>query len=327
MPTNSDYWNALASRLGARLNQFPSTASAAASRFGSQARSGLSALGSAAQTYSALPLTAARTAGSAARSFGDALVTGEDPFEPGGPPTELIQTPMPSFEDVQSGVTTSAPPVLREPEPMVEPEPPRVVQTPGSIRYQLPGGEWKEFRTGDTAPTIGTGTIHDPEDPMRPHSYTPASGGGTVSMMTAPQNAGILNQASNEDELNRRINEKLLQMTLEDPSWRERAKSDAKVGEAIAIEQGKAGVARAGQQEILQQLAQHDAQIDADLQAQMQQAMSSPRFQQMPQAQRDQLISAAQSEAAEAKRAYRERVALATGNVTTSFRPGMETFP
>lgn len=325
MATNQDAWAALASRLGQRLSGFPGSARTAvnsgASRFGRE-------LGQFGRDFAQVPVRAGsaaldfgRAGLGAASAFGSALTSGVDPYEQAGPPTEMIQTPMPTFDDVRSGASTSAPPMMAPPPP-VEEESPVVAQLPGgTIRYKLPGGQWAEFKGGDRAPTVSQGTISNPADPTRPHSYTPASGGGTVSMMTAPENAGVVTEASRAEDLTRQINERMARLTLEDPNWRERAKADAKVSEAIAIEQGKAQVQRGGQQAIMDDLAKYEGDVDSGLAEQVAQARQNPNFQRMPVEEQNRLIDAAASEAEETKRAYRERLGIATGNVSVSMRP------
>jgi hypothetical protein len=196
-----------------------------------------------------------------------------------------------------------------------------VVQTGGSIRYRLPGGEWSEYKSGSVAPQVpNAGSAYDPID-RRAESYTPAAGGGTVSMMTAPENEGIVTEGSRMDDLSRQINERIARMTLADPNWQQSAKSGAKVDEALAIEQGKAQIQRNTQQQIMADIVQNDTAIDDGLAQQIREAQSNPQFARLAPEEQKRLIQEAQSEADEAKRAYRERVGMATGNVSVAMRP------
>jgi hypothetical protein len=103
----------------------------------------------------------------------------------------------PRFRDVRGGGSSSAPGAR------TLAEAPR--DEPGSIRYAIGGGPTKEYGAGDRAPLApGAGRAFDPVD-RRVESYQPAAGGGTVSMMTAPENEGIVTAASRlEDAQNER---------------------------------------------------------------------------------------------------------------------------
>jgi hypothetical protein len=329
--TNNDYWQALASRLGRQASGFPSALGSSVNRAFDRAstRAGQfgRAIGSAAQTFNRFPVDLGRSALGAAGAFGNALATGEDPYEPAGPPTELIQAPPPAAPPAQAVA-----PFRNTPAPVASPPPesPVVVQTGGTIRYKLPGGEWSEYKGGSTAPTIETGTIHDPEDPMRPHSYTPTSGGGTVSMMTAPENEGIVNEASRMDDLRRRAAEVQMGMMAQDPMWEQRAKSQADIAKAIAIERGKVGAQSEAQDARLKSFMQAAAPLaeeTSQLQGELERLRMTPEYQSAPPDRKAQVDAQYQGriEAAQTRmRLLLQGMGMASGNVPSALfaQPG-----
>lgn len=74
-------------------------------------------------------------------------------------------------------------------------------EEPGSISYNLGNGDgWQDYGEHDRAPLVpGAGRAFDPVD-RRVESYRPAAGGGTVSMMTAPENEERVTIASALDD-------------------------------------------------------------------------------------------------------------------------------
>lgn len=139
-----------------------------------------------------------------------------------GGPDGASEPPMPNFDDVESGGSAGGirAALARDPQfrdvrgggsstaeaSRILREAPRDGES-SSIRYAIGGGPLKEYGDGDRAPLApGAGRAYDPID-RRVESYQPAAGGGTVSMMTAPENAqrvtiaSAIEDAANESAL------------------------------------------------------------------------------------------------------------------------------
>jgi hypothetical protein len=168
-------------------------------------------------------------------------------------PWEAPGPDMPDFSDVSSDASTS----LNLPMPGVSsgasstagpsvgelPPPP-----PSSLRYQLPGGEWQEYGEDSVAPQIGGSSAFGRE-------YQPASNGGTVSMLTAPENVDLVTRGSQLEDA--QFASQIQQ--LQDPTRQQREATRFGTDEAIRlaeaqdrIGQGKQARLAMEQQEIQQ---------------------------------------------------------------------------
>jgi hypothetical protein len=133
---------------------------------------------------------------------------------------------------------------------------------PSGLRVKLAGGDWQEADPEGRLPmppTERSGTAYDPVD-RRVEAVSAPSGGGTFSMMTAPENADVVTRGSQLDdaEFKARIRD------LNDPYADERAVGRIRTDEAIRLAEAQDRISMGKQARMAQEAEQIQRESDQD---------------------------------------------------------------
>ncbi len=161
------------------------------------------------------------------------------------PETSGSYTPPgpPSMEQM-SGVLSGASSTAEGSQSVGLPPPPQ----PSGLRVKLSGGDWQEADPDGRLPmppTQRSSTAYDPVD-RRVEQVSAPSGGGTFSMMTAPENESIVTRGSQLEDAE--FASKM--RSLYDPYEQQRAAARFQGDEQIRVEEAKSRIAMGKQAEM-----------------------------------------------------------------------------
>jgi hypothetical protein len=192
---------------------------------------------------------------------------GAPPRAPGAPPPlgqGTVSTP-PSFDMDFLGLDSGRPtPLLNENAPRSSPsryEPPLPPPPqPSGLRVKLQGGDWQEADPDGRLPmppTERSETAYDPVD-RRAEPVSAPSGGGTFSMMTAPENEDVVTRGSQLEDAQFRAQMR----EYDDPYADEKAVGKIRTDEAIRLAEAQDRISMGKQAKMAQEAKNLQAQSD-----------------------------------------------------------------
>ncbi len=172
-----------------------------------------------------------------------------------GPPPETTGSfsqppPIEQMPGVLSGASSTAGPSVGLPPP----------PQPSGLRVKLSGGDWQEADPDGRLPmppSERSGTAYDPTD-RRVESVSAPSGGGTFSMMTAPENADYVTRGSQLED----AEFKAKMRDLNDPYADERAVGKIRTDEAIRLAEAQDRISMGKQARMAEEAQQIQQESD-----------------------------------------------------------------